>query len=85
MPSGPNPAESTPDRPRRRVAIPFLIVFLGGFALIAARSLFGEEGLAMESVVPLLGGAAMAAVVAWLVVRERTDRAESRDDAAPPP
>lgn len=84
MQSGHEPTESAPFSPRLQVAKPFLIVFLGGFALIAIRSLLAEDGFAMESVVPLLGGAAMAALVAALVVRERRERAESRDDAPPP-
>lgn len=82
MTEQPRPAPA-PTR-RRYGGLPFLLVFLGGFALIAIRSLMGPEGFAMETVGPLIGGGIMALFVAWIVARERGDRTDSGHEPKPP-
>jgi hypothetical protein len=71
--------------PRRRFpGLPFVLVFVAGFAIIVARSLTGPEGMGWETVGPLIGGGVMALFVVLLVVRERRERADSKDEPQPP-
>lgn len=71
------------DSPRRFHGLPFLIVFFAGFAFLAFRGLTSPDGGGWPTYGPLLGGGLMALFVAWIVVRERKDRAQSGDE--PPP
>lgn len=71
--------------PRRRFpGLLFVLVFFAGFLVLAVRGLTGPGGLALETVVPLIGGGVMALFVALLVIRERRERADSKNEPQPP-
>lgn len=71
--------------PRRRYpGLPFLVVFFAGFLFLVYRGLTAPGGATWETLAPLLGGGVMALLVAWLVVRERRERADSSDEPRPP-
>lgn len=72
------------DSPRRLHGLPFIIVFFIGFGVLAFRGLNGPNGSAWETGGPLIGGALMGLFVAWIVARERKDRAEAKEKDAPP-